>query len=129
MDIYSVAAIGVIGTLICVLLKQYRPELALLAGVGVSIFILAGVIDVALDAVSFFRELADASGMSALSIRTLLKCVGVCFVAEFAADTCRDAGENALATRVETFGRFAAFAVSVPLLREFAQLALSLIKG
>lgn len=129
MDIYTVAAIGVIGALICVLLKQYRPELALLAGVGVSVFILTGIIDVALDAVSFFRELADASGMSALAIRTLLKCAGVCFVAEFAADTCRDAGENALAARAETFGRFAAFAVSVPLLREFVQLALSLIKS
>ncbi|MBO4934422.1 MAG: stage III sporulation protein AD [Clostridia bacterium] len=129
MNIYTVAAIGVIGALICVLLKQYRPELALLAGVGVSAFILSGLIDVALDAISFFRELADASGMSALSVRTLLKCVGVCFVTEFASDTCRDAGETALAARVETFGRLAAFAVSIPLLREFASLVAALIKG
>ena len=129
MNIYSVAALGVIGALICVLLKQYRPELAMLAGIGVSVLILSGVIDVALDAVSFFRELADASGMTALSIRTLLKCVGVCFVTEFAADTCRDAGEGALAARAETFGRLAAFAVSIPLLREFAALVTALIKG
>ena len=129
MNIYTVAAIGVIGALICVLLKQYRPELAMLAGIGVSVFILSGLIDVALDAISFFRELSDASGMSALSIRTLLKCVGVCFVAEFAADACRDAGENALAARVETFGRFAAFAVSIPLFREFTELVVSLIKS
>ena len=129
MNIYSVAAIGITGALICVLLKQYRPELALLAGIGVSVFILSGIIDVALDAISFFRELADASGMSALSIRTLLKCAGVCFVAEFAADTCRDAGETALAARVETFGRIAAYAVSIPLMREFANLVLALTKA
>ena len=77
MNIYSVAALGVIGALICVLLKQYRPELAMLAGIGVSVLILSGAVDVALDAISFFRELADASGMTALSIRTLLKCAGV----------------------------------------------------
>ncbi|MBQ9557456.1 MAG: hypothetical protein IJU94_02505 [Clostridia bacterium] len=129
MNIYSVAALGVIGALICVLLKQYRPELAMLAGIGVSVLILSGAVDVALDAISFFRELAEASGMTALSIRTLLKCAGVCFVTEFASETCRDAGENALASRVETFGRLAAFAVSIPLLREFAALAAALIKA
>ena len=129
MNIFSVAAIGVIGALICVLLKQYRPELAMLAGIGVAVFILSGLVDLALDAISFFRELSEASGMSALSVRTLLKCAGVCFVTEFAADTCRDAGEAALASRVETFGRFAAFAVSIPLFREFVELAVSLIKG
>ncbi|MBO4584339.1 MAG: hypothetical protein J5756_04645 [Clostridia bacterium] len=129
MNIYSVAAIGITGALICVLLKQYRPELALLAGIGVSVFILSGIIDVALDAISFFRELADASAMSALSVRTLLKCAGVCFVTEFASDTCRDAGETALAARVETFGRIAAFAVSIPIMREFAELVLALTKA
>ena len=129
MNIYSVAAIGITGALICVLLKQYRPELALLAGIGVSVFILSGIIDVALDAISFFRELADASAMSALSVRTLLNCAGVCFVTEFASDTCRDAGETALAARVETFGRIAAFAVSIPLMREFAELVLALTKA
>lgn len=129
MNIYSVAAIGITGALICVLLKQYRPELALLAGIGVSVFILSGIIDVALDAISFFRELSDASAMSALSVRTLLKCAGVCFVTEFASDTCRDAGETALAARVETFGRIAAYAVSIPLMREFAELVLALTKA
>lgn len=129
MNIYSVAAIGIVGALICVLLKQYRPELALLAGIGVSVFILSGVIDLMLDAIGFFRELADASAMSALSVRTLLKCAGVCFVTEFASDSCRDAGETALAARVETFGRLAAFAVAIPLFREFVGLVIALTRA
>ena len=48
---------------------------------------------------------------------------------ETRADACRDAGEGALAARAETFGRLAAFAVSIPLLRGFAALVTALIKG
>lgn len=128
MDIYSVAAIGVIGALICVLLKQYHPELALLAGCAAAVFILSAAIDILLGALDFFRELAESSGMSALTVKTLLKCIGICFAASFASDICADAGENALASRIETYGRLAAFAVSIPLFREFIKLVISLTK-
>ena len=126
MNIYSIAAICIIGALISALLKQYRPELAVLAGVGVSVFILTGVTDLLLDAISFFKEVSENSGISALGIRTLLKCIGIYFVTEFAADTCNDAGESGLASRVELFGRVASLVVSIPLLREFLNLIISL---
>lgn len=128
MDIYSVAAIGVIGALICVLLKQYRPELALLAGCATAVLILTGAIDIMLEALEFFRELAEKSGMSALTVKTLLKCIGICMAASFASDICTDSGENALASRIETYGKIAAFSVSIPLFREFIELVISLTK-
>lgn len=126
MNIYSVAITAILGALICVLLRQHRPELATLAGVGVSLFILVGVTDMLLDAISFFKELAENSNISALGIRTLLKCIGISFVTELAADTCRDAAEGSLASRVELFGRVASLVVAIPLFKEFLNLTLSL---
>ena len=35
----------------------------------------------------------------------LFKTLGICFLAQFAADSCRDAGESALASKVELAGR------------------------
>ncbi len=126
MNIYSIAAIGIVGALICALLKQYRPELAILTGIGVSIYILIGVTDLLFDAIAFFKELTDRSGLSSLAVRTILKSVGISLVTEFASDTCRDACESSLASRVELFGRVASIVVAIPLFKEFIKLIISL---
>ena len=126
MNIYSIAAVGIVGALICVLLKQYRPELAILSGIGISVYILTGVIDLLFDAISFFKELTERSGLSSLAVQTILKCVGISLITEFASDTCRDAGETSLAARVELFGRVASLIVAIPLFKEFIELIITL---
>lgn len=126
MNIYSIAAIGIIGALISVLLKQHRPELSILFGLGVSVFILSEVTDLLLDVISFFKELSEASGISNLGIRTLLKCIGISLVTQFAVETCNDASQAALASHIELFGRIASIVVSIPLFREFLKLIISL---
>lgn len=48
---------------------------------------------------------------------TLLKMVGITYIAEFASGICRDAGFSALGTQVEMFGKLSILAVSAPVLQ------------
>ena len=59
----------------------------------------------------------------------MFKAAGICFLAQFAGDACRDAGETALASRVETAARLAMTAAALPLFRQLAEMALTLIGG
>ena len=47
---------------------------------------------------------------------TLLKMVGITYIAEFASGICKDAGFSALGTQVEMFGKLSILAVSAPVL-------------
>ncbi|MEG2350944.1 MAG: stage III sporulation AC/AD family protein, partial [Hungatella sp.] len=49
-------------------------------------------------------------------LSTLMKMVGVTYIAEFASGICKDAGYAAVGTQIEIFGKLSILAVSMPIL-------------
>ena len=64
---------------------------------------------------------ADASGLDG-GAALILRATGVSLIAEFATHLCEDAGEKALASRVELAVRVTLFAMAAPLLTELVNL-------
>ena len=62
-------------------------------------------------------------------VLVLFKALGICYLTQFAADSCRDAGESALAVKAEIAGRIAVLLISLPLLSQVASTAMDLIGG
>lgn len=59
----------------------------------------------------------------------VVKATGVCLLTQLTADTCRDAGETALAGKAELAGRFVLLALAVPLFADVLELVTALING
>ena len=59
--------------------------------------------------------------------RILLKALAVCYITQLAADCCRDAGESAIASKIELAGKAAIVAVSLPVFTELAELVTGLV--
>ena len=55
-------------------------------------------------------------GVKHVYLGTLLKMIGITYIAEFSDNICKDAGYSALATQIEMFGKLAILAVSAPVL-------------
>ena len=70
-----------------------------------------------------------ASGVSGEYTIILIKTLGTCFLAQFAADACRDAGESSLASKVELAGKVAVILMALPLFEAIANTAITLIGG
>ena len=49
-------------------------------------------------------------------LNTLLKMIGITYVAEFSASLCKDAGNQAVAEQIEMFGKLSILALSMPVL-------------
>ena len=75
----------------------------------------------------FLRELAGNSGVSLALFGPLYKTVAIALVVKVGAGLCRDAGESALASVVETAGAVCALLVSLPLLRAVLELLMELM--
>ena len=64
----------------------------------------------------------------AKALGTMLKALGIALLSRFCADICRDCGEGTLAGAVESIGRIAIFALSVPVMIEIIGVAKDMLQ-
>lgn len=127
MDSIKLPVICLIAALLAAFLGQYRREYALLTALAagaVAAIMLFGNISPLLGR---FFQLSENSASSGY-FKTALKALGISYVTSFAANTCRDAGQTALAAKAELAGRIAILLLAVPLLEAVLRLALEFIK-
>lgn len=127
MEASKIQLICLISALLAVFLGQYRKEYAMLAalsGGAVAAVMLLGII------APMICRLYNLSSGSTVSefYKTALKALGIAYITTFAANTCRDAGQTALAAKAELAGRCAIFALALPLLEAVLKLALEFTK-
>ena len=125
----SIAMVAVVAALLALVLRQHRPEQALLLGLAAGAVMLLWMLLRADDVFRTVRDLLSNSGLSGEYVEILFKGLGICVITQLASDTCRDAGESALASKAELAGRLSLFAVGLPLFQKVVSIALSLIGG
>lgn len=116
MTIIQVAALGIAAVVLAVQIKALRPEYSvyLILAVGLTItFLGVSRLEVILETVQTIGEYIE---MKHVYLGTLLKMVGITYIAEFASGICKDAGYSALGTQVEMFGKLSILVISAPVL-------------
>ena len=117
MTIIQAAVLGITAVALAVQLKPLRQEysvyLILAAGLVIG-FVSISRLELILDTV---RAIGSQIRVKNIYLGTLLKMVGITYIAEFASGICRDAGFSALGTQVEMFGKLSILAVSAPVLQ------------
>jgi len=127
MDIMQIVAIGLIATVLIIVVKSQRPELGVLLSMvaGVILFLLVlGKISSIMDVI---KELTARAGISMIYLGTILKIVGIAYIAEFGAQICRDAGEGAVAAKIEFAAKIMIMVLAVPIIVAVLQLLLKLV--
>ena len=121
------AALCVIGALLAVVVRRGSPETALLVTLAAAVAVLLFLSSALEELTAFLKELAENSGVSLALFGPLYKTVAIALVVKVGAGLCRDAGESALASVVETAGAVCALLVSLPLLRAVLELLMELM--
>jgi len=134
---WKVVVAAAAAAIAALIVRQVKPELALfvqLGGVLAVALLLLGLLQDLLAAVQGMLQLAPGGGDSATfggnsAYTMLVKALGVCVTTQLAADVCRDSGSTSLANTVELGGRLLVLALTLPLLKSIAELAVGLIRG
>lgn len=116
MEIAQVIGLAIIVTVIGMVIKQIKPEMAMQLSIlaGVAIFLL--IMDKIRLIVDLLQKLADQANISSYYLFIVLKIVGVAYLAEFGCQICKDAGENALATKVEIAAKIFVIILAIPII-------------
>lgn len=126
-EIVKVAAISIAGAVLAILLRKDNPTGSFLVTLGSLVVIIVFVSRVATPVVAFMSELTDASGISPALFAPLLKALGIAILTRIAAETCREAGQPAIASYTEIAGSFAALYATLPLMSAVLAMAKSLL--
>lgn len=116
MNIIQVGILGVAGILLAVQLKQEKSEVAVYLSIGISLLIFFGILGSLEVLVTTVKEISGFIQIDSSYIMTLIKMLGITYIAEFAAGLCKDAGYSAIATQIEMFGKMTILVLSLPIL-------------
>ena len=116
MDIVQIVAFGLIGTILVALLKQQRPELALQLSIILGVVIFGVIIGKIAAVVDLLKELANKANLNVMYLGTIFKIIGIAYIAEFGAQVCRDAGEGAIAAKLEFAGKVLIMVLAIPII-------------
>ena len=114
MSILKVVGVGLIAAIVSLLVKSFRPEMSLQVSIaaGVALFVyaaieLSGITETILST-------AKEYGLNTDYISVIFKALGLAYITQFASDICRDAGETAIAGKVELCGKVMIVTASLP---------------
>ncbi len=129
MELMGVMALSLTSAFAAAALKKYAPETAMLLAVSSGIVVLLMLLMKLSPLIGEWQSLLDAAGMNAAFGEVLLKTIGICFLCQFTADACRDAGQSSLASKVELASRITIVITAFPLIENILQIIAGLMKN
>ena len=116
MNMIQIAILGVAGTLLAVQIKQEKAEVGIFLCIAISLFIFWSLADHLKLLVNTIQEIGDFIKIDSSYITTLIKMLGITYLAEFSSGICKDAGYQTIAVQIEMFGKITILVLSLPIL-------------
>ncbi len=127
MIIFKVVSFGIIAVSLIIVLKNQKPEIALLCVIASSIIMLTFIFDELKSVINLINSLISSSVIDSAYIKTILKVIGISYLVEFGKDICKDAGESAIANKIEVAGKIVVVAISVPVVASLIEIVTKLV--
>lgn len=115
MEIIQIVGLGLIATIITILLRDTNPQFSFLIVVFTSVTIFLFLVDKISDIVSTIEKLALQSDINMIYLETILKIIGIAYIAEFGAQIMRDANQGSIAAKIELAGKILILVMAIPI--------------
>lgn len=127
MNVAGIVGTALIAAAFAALLRRGNAEYALVLRISAGVLIALEILQAMIPALQQITSLLGVAGISGEYSGILLRTLGVTFLTQFAADACKDAGEGALASKVELAGRVSILVLALPLFAKVASIAAALV--
>jgi len=126
MEIIQVVGLG-LATILVLVVKEQKPMFAFIistfAGIAIFLFLI-GKIEVV---IQVLEDLADRSGIQPIYLKTILKMIGIAYIAEFGAQIVRDAGQDGIASKIELAGKVLIMVLAIPIISVIIETVMKLL--
>ena len=115
MDIFQIAAIGIIGAVLAIFIKRESPVFAVMISLAVTVLIFLLVLPQLAAVIGLIDGISRHLGSGREYVLVVIQIIGIAYVAEFASQLCADCGENSIAAKIDLAGKVLIMGVGAPI--------------
>ncbi|WP_081707542.1 stage III sporulation protein AD [Bacillus massiliigorillae] len=123
----KIVGIALLTTFLATLLKEQKPNFAFLLVIFVGCSIFLFLVNQIYSIIHMLQVLAKEANVNMVYLETILKIIGIAYIAEFASQITKDAGQGTLASKIELAGKIIILAMAIPILTVMIETILNLI--
>lgn len=127
MNIFQIIAIGVLGTILSITIKKQSPEIAITIGIVTTVIIFITIIPLLGSTIEILTQVGNLAEGHGQYVSLALRVVGVAYMTELGASVCKDAGEGAIATKIDMAGRIIILAMAMPVVADILRIVSGLL--
>lgn len=116
MDILQIVIISIIAGVLYIILKDVSPSFAFFIIIAVGIIIFASIIQQIRLIFEVIQSLGDQANVPGLYLETILKIIGIAYIAELGASLTQDAGLSSVAKHIELAGKIFILLLAIPII-------------
>ena len=114
MEVLKIAALALCAVILIIVVKNFKPELGVLTAIACSVLMLYFLIDSIKYAFAYIADLYAGLETGKAYFPIIIKVLAIAYITEFTSQLCKDAGEGAIASKVELGGKIIIFCVAIP---------------
>ncbi|MFY9377785.1 MAG: stage III sporulation protein AD, partial [Peptococcia bacterium] len=114
MEILQVVGIGLVGAILAIFVRERHKELAIFISLATGIILFLFAVSKIGTVLATLTELATRANINMFYLVTVLKIMGIAYLAEFGSQICRDAGEGSTASKIEFAAKVLVMVLALP---------------
>lgn len=123
----KIIAIAFVTILANILVKQTRPEIAIIISIVGSALIIIMMIDSIKQVLSNFFSIFKTTGINNNLLAPLFKIIAIGYIAEFASNVCVDAGASSIADKILFASKIIILLISLPIITTVIDMVVGLL--
>ena len=126
-DILKIIAVALVTVFATFLVKQTKPEIAMLIAIAGSILIIVMSVGSLSTVISSFYRIFEQTGVESTLLAPLFKIIAIGYITEFGANICLDSGANSIADKVLFCGKLIILIVALPIITTVIDMVVALL--
>ncbi|GEB31613.1 MULTISPECIES: stage III sporulation protein AD [Brevibacillus] len=127
MEIVQIVGLGLVATILALVIKEQKPMFAFLLAIASGVIIFYFLVGKIAEVIRILEKLAVQADLNLVFLETILKIIGIAYIAEFGAQMTRDAGQGAIASKIELAGKVLILVMAVPIIQIIIETVIDLL--
>jgi len=127
MIVIKIVGFGILASLVVVTLKEQNSNIAFCVVIASSVMLLLLAIKNLIPIISLLNNLIEKTPIEKEYIQIILKVIAIAYLIEFGKDICADAGQNAIANKIEIAGKVIIVSLSLPVIASVLEMVKNII--
>jgi stage III sporulation protein AD len=116
MNLFQTIMFAVVAAMLVMAIREMAPQVSFYLSLFVAAILFLAVMQRVIGLLVPIERLAEAANVNVVFFATVLKIIGIAYVAEFGAQIARDAGVVGIAGKIELLGKLSIIVLAVPII-------------